>query len=554
MQQYQPYQQQTAQVYVYSPAVASPAPSTVINTEFTPRASATPTRESGTPTKGGPIVQSEPRNFAPRVKGTVYDQPPPPFRAQTTAPIANGTIIAPVTAPEDPFKFQTPGKQRAAISALSPVKEQDEGQTGALVAMSSAVPPEIRARRSAHLNRLTDGPIGLPTSQDALNPANFPFMQTCSQYEPSQNGVVHIANIPFSTKVSEIVALFGRNAKIDNDINEPVHIIMERTTSKTQDAYVEFVTVEDAMKSVERMQMAIKRGRLPRLGDRPVTITLSSQCQLMKDLFPLAKGLMWVGQHPQIMEPIEGQPWTEFKGFITEEEMTMLEKHVEIPHRSPYSKECPQRPFESLISIIKKMPWNTSHLITIRQRYAVYHATYKLVELLITKIRHHREAVLPPGQKYREDPIMNDHLKKRLVRAAMLCPGFSVVQKDNIAYLAGMPEFQERGFNQPPHPELWIHAQAICPKPGFPLDVLEWYIAIIREETTRYFSQRSIQERSELDAVSKQVNFAYFGYLWSEIGYPSGPEFDRMTLREAAMLELSAIERVLKRALPVSLH
>lgn len=193
-----------------------------------------------------------------------------------------------------------------------------------------------------------------------------------------------------------------------------------------------------------------------------------------------------------------------------------------------------------------------SHLITIRQRHAIYHAIYKLLGLLINKIKNHREKVLSSGQKFREDPIMNEQLKKRLVRAAMLCPGFSVLQKDNIACLAEMPESQERGFNQPRFPENWNHAQAICPKPGIPLDVLEWYIAIIREETTRFFSRRPIKERSEMEALAKDLKRHYFGYLWSEIGYPSGPDFDEMTLRDAAMKELSAIERVLKRALPAS--
>lgn len=108
---------------------------------------------------------------------------------------------------------------------------------------------------------------------------------------------------------------------------------MERVSSKTQDCYVEFLTLQDATRAVERHQTNIQKGRLSRLGDRPVDVQLSSQSALMRDLFPLASGVFWDGPRPVIQDPIEGQPWKTFKGFVTEEEMAMLVKHVEMPHR-----------------------------------------------------------------------------------------------------------------------------------------------------------------------------------------------------------------------------
>lgn len=208
----QPFQQQTGQIYVHNPAVASPTPSTVINTEMTPKAVATPPSQTGTPTKNSSVVQSEPHNFAPRVQGSIYDKPPPQFKAQTTAAIANGTIAAPVNGAEDPFNALSPGKQCAALPALASVKEQDDTVTGALVPASVAVSPEtragVRAQRSTHLNRLTDGPLGLPTAEEALDPTSFPFMESTAQYEPSHNGVVHIANVSFA-KTRVCVIQFG---------------------------------------------------------------------------------------------------------------------------------------------------------------------------------------------------------------------------------------------------------------------------------------------------------------------------------------------------------
>lgn len=118
-----------------------------------------------------------------------------------------------------------------------------------------------------------------------------------------------------------------------NDVDEPVHIIMERITSKTMDAYVEFCTLEDAMRVVEKHSNIIASGRPSRLGDRNVEVELSSQAVLMKDLFPLAVGVVWDGTKPRFTPHNAREPWTNFKGFISEEEMVMLVKHVEVPNR-----------------------------------------------------------------------------------------------------------------------------------------------------------------------------------------------------------------------------
>lgn len=108
---------------------------------------------------------------------------------------------------------------------------------------------------------------------------------------------------------------------------------MDRVTSKTMDAYCEFVTLEDAMKAVERHSSYQQKGRPSRLGDRSVEVELSCQGQLMKDLFPLARGILWDGANPEFKPYNSTEPWENFKGFISEEEMIMLVKHVEVPHR-----------------------------------------------------------------------------------------------------------------------------------------------------------------------------------------------------------------------------
>ncbi|KAI1633430.1 hypothetical protein F4809DRAFT_24540 [Biscogniauxia mediterranea] len=141
---------------------------------------------------------------------------------------------------------------------------------------------ELKSQRSAMLNALV-GETG-PSLQDLLNPFFIPFMVIYESAGPAEWGVIRIKNIPFGTTRAEIVALVGRNAKILNDSLEPVHIIMERVSSKTMDAFVEFNTFQDAVEVVEKFQNNAGSGRPARISNRMVEIELSSQAQLMKAL------------------------------------------------------------------------------------------------------------------------------------------------------------------------------------------------------------------------------------------------------------------------------
>ncbi|KAK3905536.1 hypothetical protein C8A05DRAFT_12655 [Staphylotrichum tortipilum] len=498
-----------------------------------------------TPSFTGQYNQTEPRNFAPRIGGIPSLVSPPPTFNVGYQPDATQHEESKFAAPDfDPFLSprhrRVPASNNLAALILRSVPEENDQTLNSRLALHGPVPAEVRATRSAELNALTDGPMGLPTQETALDPDNFPFMESTTQAAPVSHGVIKLRNIPFGTKRAEIIAFLGRNSKILNDVQEPVHIIMERVSSKTQDCYVEFGSTQDAVRAVERHRDNVHRGRPARLGDRPVEVLLSSQAALMQDLFPLASGIWWDNGKPVIQTPIDGQPWKTFKGFVTEEEMTMLVKHVELPQRSPYSKECPQRPYECMISTIKKLPWYMADHITLRQRYAVYDTTINLVRLL--------KQTLQRDNRFHETTL-NPQLLKRLVTAAMLCPGFTVLQKDNIAVVSEMDQEQARMFNQPRFPEEWVHLHGICPKPGMPIDVLEWYISLIREETTRYVHGRHIVERNEIQRTGHYTSL-YFGYIWYEIGLPRGKELDNLSLHDLALREMEIIERIISRAIP----
>lgn len=275
---------------------------------------------------------TEPRNYAPRTSGrplSISKEPPPKFDLSGAVDVQSAGTTYSVN--------------QAFQNAVVPFVGHQYLPSQDLV----------RSLQSSQLTQLTSTDNGLPTFQVALQPENFPFVEGARQSVAVNHGVVKLRNvspthlyvtwlisdadtrhkIPFATKRSEVIAFLGRNSKILNDSEEPVHIIMERVTSKTMDAYVEFVSLDDANKAVEKHHQHSLNGRVSRLGDRPVDVELSSQESLMRDLFPLARGIVWNGVTPKFKPFNQHEPWENFKGFVSEEEMVMLVKHVEVPHR-----------------------------------------------------------------------------------------------------------------------------------------------------------------------------------------------------------------------------
>jgi hypothetical protein len=109
---------------------------------------------------------------------------------------------------------------------------------------------------------------------------------------------------------------------------------MERVTSKTLDCYVEFINLNEAVNAVNRFETNRAGNRGGRLGARHVDVELSSQEQLMKDLFPKAKNVTWQGSRPVIIPNNPKDAYNSgFQGFISKEELVMLVKHVEAPQR-----------------------------------------------------------------------------------------------------------------------------------------------------------------------------------------------------------------------------
>jgi hypothetical protein len=128
--------------------------------------------------------------------------------------------------------------------------------------------------------------------------------------------------------------MVGRNAKvITGDVGEDVHIILDRTTGKTMDLYIEFFSHADVVAIFNKLnRQKDYEGKPVKLGDRHVDLVLSNQAELMADLFPRAKNIRWEGQVPKVVD--DGEPYnTGFRAFITTEELMTLLRFAQYPNR-----------------------------------------------------------------------------------------------------------------------------------------------------------------------------------------------------------------------------
>jgi hypothetical protein len=111
---------------------------------------------------------------------------------------------------------------------------------------------------------------------------------------------------------------------------------MERSTGKTMECYIEFVSDEAAARFARRLNSAYDASTSPRMGQRYVEVSLSSQNTLLKAIFPLAKCIKWVNASPVMLDEIP--EWSSgFDGFLTDEEVFCLGRHSDSPHRVRHS-------------------------------------------------------------------------------------------------------------------------------------------------------------------------------------------------------------------------
>lgn len=204
---------------------------------------------------------------------------------------------------------------------------------------------------------------GLPSSADpfadplfGMTFHNFAVLKigNVSDLSPRSSGRTHDVQIPYGATKLEIAHFLGRDAQadmIDNSLGTPIHIIMERSTSKTMDCYIEMKTQGAALEHFRRHWDEITGGsqRPPRIGHRLVTVDMATTDELLKHMFPRAKCVRWENGRPIIME--NDDPYsTGFTGYFTNEEMVGMVRHAEHPQRVSNLWFRGQADFSSLLS------------------------------------------------------------------------------------------------------------------------------------------------------------------------------------------------------------
>ncbi|KAK5175242.1 uncharacterized protein LTR77_000379 [Saxophila tyrrhenica] len=467
--------------------------------------------------------------------------------------------------PRDP-DFGNPGPSRrpeAAQQALIAAQQKHHRGDLAAAAGEDVSPytsvhcPNIRGNPAAYLGTKqlhlplwmndVDHNGGRPTVAQVF--ADLPLIEACRVARPSTAGVICIRSIPYTTTRAEITAFLGRNSQIVNQpIGTPftaIHIMMERMSGKTQDAFIEVESPKEAGLIHGSFIQRIRQGRMTKLGDRPVIVELSSQQELMSEMFNRAKTVTWVGNQPKFDNSTkyfyDGVESVGFEGFLRDEDYAHLLKHIESPQRSPFVQRCIIRPYESLISTIHKFPWFDVEHVLLSERDQLFKVTITAIDTLMALLRKHG------GTGGHDATKPNNQILKEVAIAALTCPGFSEFQKSRVIRHLQQGNYGQytvsKGLNltfggidnySPNWPFL-----ILVKKPGVNDELIEYIAGLMRDTTTG--SQMSL---ADIHSMQASGNLASpFGHL--DIQYE-----DCKTLADVGRLELRTIEKILCFSLP----
>ncbi|KAL4977869.1 hypothetical protein BDW66DRAFT_165294 [Aspergillus desertorum] len=332
------------------------------------------------------------------------------------------------------------------------------------------------------------------------NPGYMPIGSLVTLKGPPKWGVVKISNILYGVTKPEVFQFIGRQARpITEEMGCPIHIIMDRSTAKTMDCYVEFQTVRDAHETVERINRLHDNGRVPRLGGRHVDVEVSDQDALLKDLFPRARCIKWEAGMPKVQPNDDQLACSGFNGFFTSEEIIMAIRHAELPRRSPFSEKCPQRTYESTISTLHKFPWYAPWTYTVEDRNQLFELANRHIQCLATGIKHKTVGLL-------------EKLLRELLQACLRCPGFNERQK----YTLCMNSQIESEIKKLPDMNKWFPFDTLSFKPDFHEDIHMYYADLISQGTVPDLGRSSLVNKFPKDIPYLSSPYGSIWLEWSQ--------------------------------------
>ncbi|KAF2773700.1 hypothetical protein EJ03DRAFT_104920 [Teratosphaeria nubilosa] len=258
----------------------------------------------------------------------------------------------------------------------------------------------------------------------------LPITEPCRHIAPSNAGVVRLMGFPFDAPRAEVTAFLCRQAKIvPQPLGSPyfaVHVIMERSTGKTNDAFIELASEVEAVRVVGQSEKRTLNGRPQKMGDRTVEVVMSCQEDLMHEMFGKAKKIAWAGNTPVVSNEVEcyypGVPSEGFNGFVGTEELHEMLQRCEHPQRYFHITRHQPRLFEHWTSTLVKYPWQALDCVSIAERDRLFEATMKIVTALVNALQYAAKG------SYDVNKVTFGTLRELTV-TVLTCPGFSEVQK-----------------------------------------------------------------------------------------------------------------------------
>ncbi|RDX54593.1 hypothetical protein OH76DRAFT_1397941 [Lentinus brumalis] len=230
--------------------------------------------------------------------------------------------------------------------------------------------------------------------------------------KPAERVVLRIDNVPWDITPPAIAAWLKHPV-------ERVHVLLDRKGKTLSHAFVEMAD-EDAAKAALRTSQNAVLGKGKRA--RGVTVTRSSQEELMRALFPSWQG-NFDGSRPSLAGlSNEHVISTLQRGLISENELQSLAHLIKAP--DSHFLKVPSLPFYSLISILSKFPADDDSRVfwSGNLRDSLYEITHAAVQTLMTRIE--------------ENPLSDwATLLRQIVRAALDCHAFTSEQMGKLSDL-----------------------------------------------------------------------------------------------------------------------
>ncbi|KAJ1563785.1 hypothetical protein HK096_011017, partial [Nowakowskiella sp. JEL0078] len=330
-----------------------------------------------------------------------------------------------------------PGKGVSLYSGLSiPQKEESSAQLisgdspGDLIDVSTV-------DYSEEVSETVGSSVSLSNSEcESIIVSEKPLRPTVPS--TAEFSVVKIRNISWDLSLNDVVAFFSpfeiASGHRSPFYTQAVHIIMNRETGKTySECFVEFENQQIAQKVLEMRPKGLLKGRL-------VNVQMSSQDELLRVLFPRWKAFAPVSENSQkLQEPSLAEmdkneastgvvyggmvgKWAKDGAMLTREEISAILLTCRY-YKLHFSRKCAERPFENIVSILCKIPWQVTDAVSTVHRDHIF----EMLKLATSTLRTHLN---------KETVSINEHLMERLLRAGICVPSFTDRQKATLIKMA----------------------------------------------------------------------------------------------------------------------